>query len=180
MTLRERLDTIREASKARIPPEARAVMERSVDDLRSSGIMTRIAAVGQKAPDFALPDAAAAQSASPSCGPAGPSCCRSIGAAGDRTATQSWRLCGRPARDHRGRRLAGRDLAQMARTPRETEEPKPMEFALLRDFGNRVAEAYGLAFTLPDDLRAIYLKFASTWRAATATAPGGCRCRPAS
>ena len=47
----------------------------------------------------------------------------------------------------------------MARTPRETEEPKPLSFELLRDFGNRVAEAYGLAFTLPDDLREIYLKF---------------------
>ena len=33
-----------------------------------------------------------------------------------------------------------------------------MDFALLRDFGNRVAEAYGLVFTLPDDLQAIYLK----------------------
>ena len=58
MTLRERLDAMREASKARIPPEARAVMERSIDDLRASGIMARIASVGQKAPDFALPDAA--------------------------------------------------------------------------------------------------------------------------
>lgn len=47
----------------------------------------------------------------------------------------------------------------MARTPRETEEPKPLSFELLRDHGNRVAEAYGLAFTLPDDLREIYLKF---------------------
>jgi hypothetical protein len=56
MTLRERLDAMREASKARIPPEARAVMERSIDNLRASGIMARIAAVGHKAPDFALPD----------------------------------------------------------------------------------------------------------------------------
>ena len=47
----------------------------------------------------------------------------------------------------------------MARTPRETEEPKPLSFELLRDFGNQVAEAYGLGFTLPDDLREIYLKF---------------------
>ena len=47
----------------------------------------------------------------------------------------------------------------MARTPRETEEPKPLSFEMLRDFGNRTAEAYGLVFTLPDDLRAIYLKF---------------------
>jgi peroxiredoxin len=47
----------------------------------------------------------------------------------------------------------------VARTPRETEEPKPLSFELLRDLGNHVAEAYGLAFTLPDDLREIYLKF---------------------
>ena len=48
---------------------------------------------------------------------------------------------------------------QVARTPRETDEPKPVSFELLRDFGNRVAEAYGLAFVLPPDLREIYVKF---------------------
>ena len=47
----------------------------------------------------------------------------------------------------------------MARTPRETEEPKPFTFEMLRDAGNRVGERYGLVFTLPDDLREIYLKF---------------------
>ena len=47
---------------------------------------------------------------------------------------------------------------QVARTPRETEEPKPLSFEMLRDLGNAVAEAYGLVFTVPDDLRAIYLK----------------------
>jgi hypothetical protein len=57
MTLTERLDTMREAAKARIPAEARAIMQRSVDDLRASGIMNRIAEVGQPAPDFTLPDA---------------------------------------------------------------------------------------------------------------------------
>jgi peroxiredoxin len=48
---------------------------------------------------------------------------------------------------------------QVARTPRETEEAKPLPFAMLRDLGNAVAEAYGLVFTLPADLQAIYLKF---------------------
>jgi hypothetical protein len=57
MRLQERLDAIREASKARLPAETRAVMERSVDELRRSGIMERIARVGQKAPDFTLPNA---------------------------------------------------------------------------------------------------------------------------
>jgi AhpC/TSA family len=57
MTLQEKLDAMREASKNRIPPEARAVMQRSIDDLRDSGIMNLIAKVGQPAPDFTLPDA---------------------------------------------------------------------------------------------------------------------------
>ena len=30
---------------------------------------------------------------------------------------------------------------------------------MLRDFGNRVAESYRLVFTLPDDLREIYMRF---------------------
>jgi peroxiredoxin len=47
---------------------------------------------------------------------------------------------------------------QVARTPRETEEPKPLPFEVLHDFGNRVGEAYGLVFTLRDDLQAIYQK----------------------
>jgi hypothetical protein len=58
MGLQERLDAMREASKARIPPETRAVMERSIADLRASGVMDRVARVGQTAPDFTLPNAA--------------------------------------------------------------------------------------------------------------------------
>ena len=48
---------------------------------------------------------------------------------------------------------------QVARTPRETDEPRPLTFEVLRDLGNRVAEQYGLVFTLPAELQAIYGKF---------------------
>jgi len=47
----------------------------------------------------------------------------------------------------------------VARTPRETDEPKPLSFEVLRDLGNRVAEWYGLVFTLPEALQQIYAKF---------------------
>lgn len=57
MTLEERLATIREQSKTRMPPETRAVLLRSIDDLRGSGIMDRVAKVGSPAPDFTLPNA---------------------------------------------------------------------------------------------------------------------------
>jgi hypothetical protein len=58
MALHERLDAMREASKARIPADVRKVMQASVDDLRASGIMTRVVPIGQPAPDFTLPNAA--------------------------------------------------------------------------------------------------------------------------
>ena len=34
-----------------------------------------------------------------------------------------------------------------------------MSYEMLRDFGNRVAEQYGLVFTLPSALQEIYRKF---------------------
>jgi peroxiredoxin len=34
-----------------------------------------------------------------------------------------------------------------------------LPFEMLRDHGNQVAARYGLVFTLPEELRAIYLKF---------------------
>jgi hypothetical protein len=58
VALQEKLDALREAARTRIPADTRAVMERHVHDLRASGIMERIARVGQAAPDFTLPDAA--------------------------------------------------------------------------------------------------------------------------
>jgi hypothetical protein len=60
-TLAERLDAIRAAAKTRIPPEAQAVMQRSIDDLRASGLVNRIARVGEAAPKFTLPNAAGEQ-----------------------------------------------------------------------------------------------------------------------
>jgi len=48
---------------------------------------------------------------------------------------------------------------QVERTSREPDGQKPLPFTLLRDRGNVVAARYGLAFTLPEDLRQVYLKF---------------------
>ncbi len=48
---------------------------------------------------------------------------------------------------------------QVARTTRETDELPPLTYEVLRDFGNRVAEQYGLVFTLPPALQEIYATF---------------------
>ena len=57
MSLEERLAAIREMAKTRQPPGVRAVMQKAIEDLRASGIMSRVAKVGAPAPDFTLPNA---------------------------------------------------------------------------------------------------------------------------
>jgi hypothetical protein len=56
MTLEERLQTIREHSQTRMPPELRAVLLKNIDHVRDSGIIHRVAKVGSPAPDFTLPN----------------------------------------------------------------------------------------------------------------------------
>ena len=58
MTLKEKLDAIKAQARTRIPPEAQAIMHRAVEDVRASGIMARVSKVGDRAPNFTLPDAA--------------------------------------------------------------------------------------------------------------------------
>jgi hypothetical protein len=52
MSLKDRLDAIREASAKRIPPDRQAIMHRATTDLRASGILDRIVKVGQPMPAF--------------------------------------------------------------------------------------------------------------------------------
>jgi hypothetical protein len=56
MTLEERLGQVRAAAKARIPPEAQAVMKRAIEEVRATGIFSRVPKVGDRSPDFTLPN----------------------------------------------------------------------------------------------------------------------------
>jgi hypothetical protein len=58
MQLEQRLEAIRTMAKTRIPADAQAIMRQSIEDLRASGIMERVAKRGAPAPDFTLPNAA--------------------------------------------------------------------------------------------------------------------------
>jgi peroxiredoxin len=42
---------------------------------------------------------------------------------------------------------------------REFREEKKFTFEILSDPGNEVAQRYGLSYTLPEDLKEVYLKF---------------------
>ena len=55
-TLKERLDSIRTGFESKAPADAPAVMHRATADLRESGIVGGIPAVGSTLPAFELPD----------------------------------------------------------------------------------------------------------------------------
>ena len=57
MSLKAELKTLRARLEANRSPEALAIMHRAVDDLRTSGATDRILRVGDRAPDFRLPNA---------------------------------------------------------------------------------------------------------------------------
>ncbi len=56
MTLQEKLDAYQAGFKEKVPAETAALMHRATEELRSSGLVEGALKVGDKLPDFALPD----------------------------------------------------------------------------------------------------------------------------
>ena len=54
MSLKSKLDEIREGAAARIPPDALRTMQGATDTLRASGILGGVIRVGSPLPPFAL------------------------------------------------------------------------------------------------------------------------------
>ena len=57
-TLQERLDRQRAQFAKVAPPQAKAVMARATEDLRTSGILDKVISVGSPLPSFELADTA--------------------------------------------------------------------------------------------------------------------------
>lgn len=58
MSLKSELEAIKARSATIIPPPVEALMKLATDALRASGILGRALKVGDKAPEFFLPDPA--------------------------------------------------------------------------------------------------------------------------
>ncbi len=58
MSLKAELEALRTRLESSRPPDRVATMHRAVDELRASGAADRVLKVGDKAPDFVLPNAA--------------------------------------------------------------------------------------------------------------------------
>ena len=56
MSLRAKLDEMRNQFASKTSPDVLAIMHRAADDLIASGIMDGVLKVGDRAPDFSLSD----------------------------------------------------------------------------------------------------------------------------
>lgn len=61
MSLNDQLEKMRQESWGKWSAENRAIVERANRELQESGVPDRVVRVGEKAPDFALKDAAGAE-----------------------------------------------------------------------------------------------------------------------
>lgn len=56
MSLRSRLEAFKEKFQRTAPPEIAATMHRATEQLERSGVLERVRKVGERAPEFELPN----------------------------------------------------------------------------------------------------------------------------
>jgi peroxiredoxin len=148
--VRRELEQFRETSSKDAPPDRVRAYEQGIEELRKSGVTDRALKVGDRAPDFELPDATG-----------------KIVKLSERLArgpvVVTWYrggwcpYCNIALRGFQKRmpeiRAAGAGLVAISpQTPDNslsTAEKAHLEFEVLSDRGNKVAHAYGVAYKLP-------------------------------
>lgn len=160
MTLTQEINTLRQQIQAKMPEDTKAVMDKAMQDLVNSGVADQSLKVGDKAPNFCLPNAVgktvelqdllSRNSVVISFYRGGwcPYCNLEL-----RTLQQSL-----PEIKELGATL----VAISPQTPDNslsTVEKNELEFEVLSDGGNQVAKEFGLVFVLPEELRPIYQDF---------------------
>ncbi len=160
MTLSQELANFRQQFLGQVDSTTLAIMNQATNDLIDSGIVDRTLKVGDKAPDFTLPNATG----------------ESInlqqllqqGAVVLSFYRGGWcPYCNLELRALQQalpeiKALGANLITVSPQTPDNslsTAEKNELTFEVLSDLGNKVAREYGLVFTLPEQLRPIYQQF---------------------
>ena len=156
-TLQDHLDEITANTRKLVQPERMAVSERAVAELFGSGIEEKILPVGASAPEFALNNSSGRQVRSADLLALGPlvlNFFRGRWCPYCMTELETWRDL------HPRLREAGALLAAISpQTERQSDftvGQHGLPFPMLSDPGCTLAEQFGLAYTVPDDLREYY------------------------
>lgn len=156
-TLAEQLEERKKASAANTPEATKAVMGRSLRLLGDSGIADGALAVGDKAPDFALPDATGSEVSLSGVLAGGPAVLSFYRGAWCPYCNLELRALQASLEGFQG---AGGTLVAISPNTPDTSmsvvERHQLEFPVLSDLGNEVARKFGLVFEVPADLEAVY------------------------
>jgi peroxiredoxin len=154
MTLKQDIDAFVAEAAARVPPELMAELERSIEQVRDSGIEERALGEGDLAPPFTLPNAEGRPVALKDLLRRGPliiSFYRGIWCPYCNLELRAYqRILGEI-------RAAGGDfIAISPQTPDNSlkmAETNAIQFEVLSDHGNGVAAEFGIAYPAPDAVR---------------------------
>jgi len=155
--LQDQLDEITAQTRNLVQPERLAVGERAIEELLLSGIEKRMLPAGARAPEFALPDFSGRTVRSGdllSLGPLVINFFRGRWCPYCVTELEAWRDL-YPALRERGALVVGIS-PQTQRQSDFTATQHTIPFPLLADAGCAVAEAFGLAWSVPPYLRSYY------------------------
>ena len=160
MNLTEELTNLKTRLKAKQPEEAKVIMAKAATDLINSGIVEQALKLGDRAPNFALPNAieksielekllqTSTVVISFYRGGWCPYCNLEL------RALQQYLP-----------EIKANDATLVAISPQtpdnslSTAEKNELTFEVLSDVGNQVAQKFGLVFTIPEELRPIYTNF---------------------
>lgn len=158
VSLEEQLKLMREGSK--IPPEKKKVMEEAAEKLRKSHLAEKALKVGDTIADFKLPNASGRQVQLSSVLKKGPAIIAFY--------RGSWcPYCNVQLNSYQQHlsEFEKRGATLIAITPEkpdlstEMAKTKKLEFEILTDKDNQLAQKFGLVFGVPSELKALYLQF---------------------
>ena len=156
--LQSQLDNITAQTRALVQPERLAITDASVQDLLASGVGSDLLPVGAQAPSFALPDAINGKLVHSSdllaLGPLVITFFRGRWCPYCMTELEAWQAAFPAVRERGGLLIA--ISPQLARQNDFTVQQHRLTFPVLTDAGCQLATQFGIAYTVPEPMRAHY------------------------
>ena len=155
-SLQSQLDAITSQTRSLVQPERLAITEQAIHDLLDSGIESRVLSVGAPAPVFSLPDALTGKLVRSTdllaLGPVIVNFFRGRWCPYCMTELEAWQAAFPQVRE-RGALLIAIS-PQLQRQNDFTVQQHSLTFPVLSDAGCRVAEMFGVAYAVPEGMRA--------------------------
>ncbi|MDY6834627.1 MAG: peroxiredoxin-like family protein [Chloroflexota bacterium] len=160
MSLKQEIEKMQQAFMPNIPEDIKQIMQAVTDDLLESSLTSKSLKFGDQAPSFSLPNASGQVIKSDDLLKDGPLVLSFY--RGGWCPYCNLELQALKEAYPQMKQLGAKLVAISPETPnhsQETSERHALEFEVLSDVGNKVAQEFGLVFALAEELRPIYKQF---------------------